>query len=252
MIYNCQNCNKEFKRSPGNIIKYKTNCCCKSCSLEYKEKHKQPKNCIQCGNPIGGRPDKLKVRKFCSQKCLMLNRTTTHKGLPEVQGEQLLCHGCMQYKGRDEYYDFNKQIINGVRGNKMRKCTVCWNSMQRQRSIEKRSTIQGTLEYILKRTKSSAKSRGLLFDLDIQYLLYLHEKQSGKCALSGMLMEPSTYYNLKTISLDRIDSSRGYLKDNVQLLCWIVNQMKNDLLTSDFIDWCTLISNNNNHESKNN
>ena len=43
------------------------------------------------------------------------------------------------------------------------------------------------------------------------------------------------------LSLDRIDSSQGYTEDNVQLVCRIVNIMKNDLSVDEFVGWCKLI-----------
>ncbi len=48
--------------------------------------------------------------------------------------------------------------------------------------------------------------------------------------------------NLKTISIDRIDSSKGYVRGNVQLVCWVVNQMKNDLTNDELTEWCTKVS----------
>jgi len=71
----------------------------------------------------------------------------------------------------------------------MRKCAVCWNDQQRQRSVEKRSTVQGTLEYILKRSKAVSKMKHLSFNLDIEYLIELYNKQNGECAISKEKME---------------------------------------------------------------
>ncbi|MBK8156427.1 MAG: hypothetical protein IPK55_10760 [Streptococcus sp.] len=58
-------------------------------------------------------------------------------------------------------------------------------------------------------------------------------------------MEIASYYNLKGISIDRINCEQGYLKGNIQLLCWGVNQMKNDLDNQELIDWCNKISKHN-------
>jgi len=37
------------------------------------------------------------------------------------------------------------------------------------------------------------------------------------------------------VSIDRIDSTKGYSKDNVQLVCMAANQMKNDLSMEEFV-----------------
>ena len=45
-------------------------------------------------------------------------------------------------------------------------------------------------------------------------------------------------------SIDRIDSSKGYIKNNIQLVGWIVNQAKSDLSNKEFIEMAHLISKN--------
>jgi hypothetical protein len=47
------------------------------------------------------------------------------------------------------------------------------------------------------------------------------------------------------MSIDRINSDKGYTKKNVQLVCADVNVAKNDLKQKDFIKLCKLISKNN-------
>jgi len=41
--------------------------------------------------------------------------------------------------------------------------------------------------------------------------------------------------NKYNISIDRIDSSKGYTKDNIQLVGSIINIMKNDIKEEDFL-----------------
>jgi hypothetical protein len=47
-------------------------------------------------------------------------------------------------------------------------------------------------------------------------------------------------------SLDRIDSSIGYVVGNVQLVCRIANVSKNALSTDDFINLCQAVLEQNN------
>lgn len=71
-------------------------------------------------------------------------------------------------------------------------------------------------------------------------------KQSKKCALSGIeLTFPVTYKDKSwTASLDRIDSSKGYILGNVQWVHKDINIMKNKFNQEHFINMCKLISNN--------
>jgi len=43
------------------------------------------------------------------------------------------------------------------------------------------------------------------------------------------------------ISLDRIDSSVGYVRGNVQFVCNVVNRIKQELLQEELLQWCKRI-----------
>ena len=98
--------------------------------------------------------------------------------------------------------------------------------------------------------KNRAKYRNLEYNLDADYLWNLYQKQNKKCAISGISIKfaPNTGLYLKsqqTASLDRIDSSKGYIKGNVQWLHKTINKMKQDLSQEEFIQYCKIISENN-------
>lgn len=78
-------------------------------------------------------------------------------------------------------------------------------------------------------------------DLDLDYLKTLWEKQQGRCAFTGMsivLRKHGRYKgkhdNITTASLDRIDSSKGYVKGNVQFISAALNLAKQDMPDSRF------------------
>ncbi len=50
--------------------------------------------------------------------------------------------------------------------------------------------------------------------------------------------------NKMNISIDRINSDLGYTKNNIQLVSAMINRMKSDLTSKEFIDFCSIISNN--------
>ena len=75
-------------------------------------------------------------------------------------------------------------------------------------------------------------------------LVYLDQilvKQNFKCALSGEPIHLDPNKN-PTASLDRIDSSKGYVRGNVQWVHKKVNIMKWDLSNAEFKDWCKKIT----------
>lgn len=92
--------------------------------------------------------------------------------------------------------------------------------------------------------KLNARDRKLDFDLEIEYLWDLFIKQDRKCALSGLdihLNETCGDKKFKTATLDRIDSSIGYLKGNVQWLHRDINKMKSNFPENYLIKLCELI-----------
>jgi hypothetical protein len=74
------------------------------------------------------------------------------------------------------------------------------------------------------RIKNAARSRHLMFDIPYEdYLLNYYNKNCYYCNA------------IDCTSLDRIDSSKGYLHDNIVSCCKICNSMKNTLSQNDFI-----------------
>lgn len=79
------------------------------------------------------------------------------------------------------------------------------------------------------RTNKSGQPKGN-FDLDLPYLKELWENQNGKCAITKVDLKLETSYNKNyQASLDRIDSSKGYVKGNVRYISVSVNWLKNNL-----------------------
>ena len=91
--------------------------------------------------------------------------------------------------------------------------------------------------------KKRANKKGLDFDIDLDFMYYLWNKQKGLCNISKL---PMTFFfknnhRKYNLSVDRIDSTRGYTKDNVQLVCDVVNRMKLDLSMKEFVTLCKTI-----------
>ena len=92
------------------------------------------------------------------------------------------------------------------------------------------------------KAKTGAETRGLVFDVTVEDIWFLYTSQEGRCALSGMPIGWSEVGSIHTASLDRIDSSKGYLKDNVQLLHKDVNFMKQQFNQEYFVEVCRAIA----------
>ena len=107
---------------------------------------------------------------------------------------------------------------------------------------------KSNLDYVWKKILWCAQSRKLDINIDLPYILFLLDKQKNICALSGMqinLEHMATKKRNNTASLDRIDSSKGYIEGNVQWVHKHINMMKQDYTTREFINYCKLVVNYN-------
>lgn len=90
------------------------------------------------------------------------------------------------------------------------------------------------------RFRKCAKDRQLSWTLSLEDLNDLWSKQAGLCALSGVVLTNDFKGN---VSLDRIDSTKGYFVGNVQLVHKALNLMKRNMTDEVFIDWCRKVAN---------
>jgi hypothetical protein len=96
----------------------------------------------------------------------------------------------------------------------------------------------------LKNLCTKAKGRTKEFNLVDLDLLDLWDKQDGRCAYTKLpLLATANQFN--TVSLDRVDSSKGYVVGNIQLVCAAINKMKQEYTEEVFILFCLLVTQNN-------
>lgn len=107
----------------------------------------------------------------------------------------------------------------------------------------------------LRQNLSRASNRGSKsqqIDVSLDYLHSVGEKQKWKCALTGLPLEftrGGTYWGRKwcnpmSCTIDRIDSSKGYVIENIQLVIWKINSIKKDVDNQELIEICKLIAKN--------
>ena len=98
---------------------------------------------------------------------------------------------------------------------------------------------------LFSKIKDRANKKNINFDITFDYLVNLYEKQKGICALSGLsitFMSSYQNYESNTASLDRIDSTIGYIEGNVQWVHKHINSMKWALSQEYFIKLCKTIA----------
>lgn len=95
----------------------------------------------------------------------------------------------------------------------------------------------------------AANRRGIKVEVSKEYVLDLYKKQNGRCVLTGIkliMVKNSKEWKRReqTASLDRIDSSKGYVEGNLQWIHKDVNQIKHNRRQDEFIKWCVMVADN--------
>lgn len=101
---------------------------------------------------------------------------------------------------------------------------------------------------LISTSKRLARVRGgerSSFDIDRKYILELLKVQDNKCAVSGIEFE-WVYHSPNKLSIDRIDNDKGYLKDNIRLVCKQVNFGISNFDISNFYNMCKAVVTHNN------
>jgi len=95
--------------------------------------------------------------------------------------------------------------------------------------------------------RRNAKKRGFEFSITPSYAWEIYLRQNKSCALTGLPIQFKSRSDVSdgTASLDRIDSTRGYIKGNVWWVDKTVNTIKWDLPLDNFLKTCKLVAEHN-------
>lgn len=179
------------------------------------------------------RTSKAKQRRCSLCGELGHNRDSHLQELPSKK-----CARCHTVKPVGEFGEMKHRVLNGkVVIKRYASCRSCVGS----RSAERRAawTITDRLAYVLIRCRVWSRARGVVCDISVPWLEALVKKQSGLCHYSGRPLMAAT--GPDCASIDRVDSRKGYTRENVVISRWIVNSMKNSFTVEQFIDECQAV-----------
>lgn len=152
----------------------------------------------------------------------------------------LLCHDCLQYKEESEFTANATQ--SSIRHNRRHICNACNTERQRKHDValsDNKKLIK-CLRFRFLGARDRAFKKQIPFNVELEDLINLWNKQRGLCALSGIKMtfELKMGRTSTNVSIDKINKDLGYTKDNIQLVCMACNQMKSDLSETEMYQFC--------------
>jgi len=146
------------------------------------------------------------------------------------------CFKCKETKSTDQFFK-HSATKDGFHS----WCKICCNAGNTKSRDKLNSTIEGRAKVFLQNARKSAIKRKQVFSLEIEDIVDCWNNQQQTCVYSGRAMTLK-HGELNTVSIERINSSIGYTKDNTILVCNAVNRMKSNFNLSDFVGFCKDIS----------
>lgn len=235
---NCKECNKfiNAKKSESykdidleNITK-----CCKNkeCTCE------NPQPLTEFDKHVNYEFGRNDICKTCRQiERSKLNYSRQESGVK-------FCSGCDKHLDVSMFYS-DKCNIDGLQ-------SVCKTHQKKKINVSY-SKYPNSIVHILNWAKQNAKNRDITFAITFQDIDELYLKQDGKCAITGIQMthdytkerkeDDSHIINKTNMSIDRIHNSKGYTKNNIQLVCAVVNRIKHDMNPFELMFFVTTVGN---------
>jgi hypothetical protein len=194
----------------------------------------------------------------------MINYKKIYANLSEKQKKNRLDYKKKRYQADKAYRDNLKKRSSNYRKNLspekkegLKKYTRIKNRGYKKQ-VDEKFKLTGDpkifLQYKRQKVKKGAYQRKIEFNLETQELLDMFNKQKGRCYYTGekMVMKVLTgkQFTRKDhdeykdyLTIDRLDSNKGYILNNVVLCTWKVNAAKSTLSYKDFIKICENIKN---------
>ena len=198
---------------------------CKACDKVGAERPQRITGvCLDCGAKRG---EKLFVKKKNLCKDCLAARQLVYR---EENADKLLAY-------RTEYF---KNLDKKERWQRVRR------SIQRKPESFLRDQLTHIKSHSLRPRKQDTKDPiKREYNLDIDYVMQLWTAQNGICALTHIKMTHE-FNNMRSVSIDRIDSSKGHIRGNIQLICMSINRMKNNHTQAETMQFVREIRERNN------
>lgn len=171
-----------------------------------------------------------------------------HKDKSSKDGRKAACKECTKKRAK-MYHQKNKAKNNESSRN--------WYKNNREKKLKQNkewinsNVLRRLANVVTRRNKQKYGTDEVITKEALESIL---ESQGGKCYYTNkdmdMTRSTGTKFNDYQISVDRKDSSLPYTKSNIVLCCWRVNQIKNNLSVEELLDWCKLILEHTNEQTK--
>jgi hypothetical protein len=173
--------------------------------------------CLECNSPLGKRQ-----KKFCSCKCMNVYnaREFGMKHREENPNRYKICEECNQSLNLNKFSLIEKWNPNSDTKNTCKKCSAKLNEKNRR----DRDWKVDAARLLYSNIKSRCKRLGREFSIEMEDIII-----PEKCPVFGFELKREDRQTwMCAPSVDRIDSSKGYIKGNVTVVSRRANIIKRD------------------------
>jgi len=219
----CPTCGKLLKKPKSLVLMYKNMYCDKKCEMEHRSKiaSKNRKMGIRSGGLVTSGAEGEKYNKLTAIKWLGIEN---HKSVWEFKCD---CGNSTTAK------------LSLVKYGHIKSCGC---AKYGRESANKLPYGEASFRSLYASRKTDAKKRNIIFELNIEEFRQLAEGICQYCGIPPSQTMLGTYhggvnggyvYN----GIDRIDSTKGYTRDNVVSCCGRCNLAKRKMTVNEFLDW---------------
>lgn len=235
LSYHCKSCNSTYLKKRVFLVSVSESKCIE-CQLTKQASEFGRASSRKCGLKARCKPcEKIGIQR----RLAGIIRTTD---LTEKK-----CIDCGEVKPIESFHNTRVRVDG--------KSSVCKPCIA-VRNDKAKSTVRGYARYKIYHAKKYSDRIGRKFSITFHDVLELWELQRGLCYYTGTQMMHvmnggDDYIDWDGMSIDRIDSSRGYTRDNIVLCKLIANLSKSNMTQSQYFDLCQQVVDlhgNRNHE----
>jgi t-SNARE complex subunit (syntaxin) len=173
--------------------------------------------CLECNSPLGKRQ-----KKFCSCKCMNVYnaREFGMKHREENPNRYKICKECNQSLNLGKFSLIEKWNPNSDTKNTCKKCSI---KIKQTEKLNRDWKVDAA-RLLYKNIKSRCKRMGREFSIELEDITI-----PEKCPVFGFELKRENRETwMCAPSVDRIDSSKGYIKGNVTVVSRRANILKRD------------------------
>ena len=173
--------------------------------------------CLECNSPLGKRQ-----KKFCSRKCMNVYnaREFGMKNREEKPNRYKICRECNQSLNLGKFSLIEKWNPNSDTKNTCKKCSI---KIKQTEKLNRDWKVDAA-RLLYKNIKSRCKRMGREFSIELEDITI-----PEKCPVFGFELKRENRETwMCAPSVDRIDSSKGYITGNVTVVSRRANILKRD------------------------